>query len=170
MDWPAVGWVDIAMLAIVSVSALVGVVRGLTLELLSLAGWVVAWFAGLWVGPLLAPHLPVGAVGSPLNGVASFACAFIVALIVWGLMARVVSSLVKRTPLSPVDRLLGAVFGLLRGAAGLLAVVAVLAHTPAAATSAWRESIGVAAASTVLRELVPYVMPRRGESPAGRSV
>ena len=158
------------MLAIVSVSALVGVVRGLTLELLSLAGWVVAWFAGLWVGPLLAPHLPVGAVGSPLNVVASFACAFIVALIVWGLMARVVSSLVKRTLLSPVDRLLGALFGLLRGMAGLLAVVAVLAHTPAASTSAWRDSIGVAASNAVLSELVPYVMPRRGESPMGRTV
>ena len=158
------------MLVVVSVSALVGVVRGLTLELLSLAGWVVAWFAGLWVGPLIAPHLPVGAVGSPLNVVASFACAFVVALIVWGLMARVVSSLVKKTLLSPVDRLLGAVFGLLRGVAGLLAVVAVLAHTPAALTPAWRASIGVAAASTVLRELVPLVMPRRGESPAGRSV
>ena len=170
MDWPAVGWVDIVMLVVVGVSALVGVVRGLTLELLSLAGWVVAWFAGLWVGPLIAPHLPVGAVGSPLNVVASFACAFIVTLIVWGLMARVVSSLVKKTLLSPLDRLLGALFGLLRGVAGLLAVVAVLAHTPAASTPAWRASIGVAAASTVLRELVPYVMPRRGESTAGRSV
>ena len=77
------------MIAVVALSALVGAVRGLTFELLSLAGWVVAWFAGLWLGPLLAPHLPVGAVGSPLNVVASFACAFIVVLIVWGLMARV---------------------------------------------------------------------------------
>ena len=135
MGWPAFGWVDIAMIVAMALSALVGAVRGLTLELLSLAGWVVAWFAGLWLGPLLSPHLPFGAVGSPLNVVASFACAFLGVLVVWGLMARAVSAAVKRTPVSSVDRLLGAGFGLLRGAAGLLAVVAVLAHTPAASTT-----------------------------------
>jgi membrane protein required for colicin V production len=170
VEWPAVGWVDIAIIAAIAVSALVGAVRGLTFELLSLAGWVAAWFAGLWLGPLLAPHLPIGAVGSPLNVVASFACAFIAVLIVWGLMARAVSAVVKRTVLSPVDRLLGAVFGLVRGAVGLLAVVAVLAYTPAASTSTWRDSLGVAGLNAVLRELMPYVVPRPGETPAGRSV
>jgi membrane protein required for colicin V production len=170
VEWPAIGWVDIAMIAVVAVSALVGAVRGLTFELLSLAGWLVAWFSGLWLGPLLAPHLPIGAAGSPLNVVASFACAFIGALIVWGLMARAVSAVVKRTLLSPVDRLLGAVFGLVRAAVGLLAVVAVLAFTPAASTSAWRDSLGVAGLNAVLHELMPYVVPRSSETPPGRSV
>jgi membrane protein required for colicin V production len=170
VEWPAVGWVDIAMIVAVAISALVGAVRGLTLELLSLAGWVVAWFAGLWLGPLLAPHLPIGGLGSPLNDVASFACAFIAMMIVWGLMARAVSAVVKRTVLSPVDRLLGAGFGLARGVLGLLVVVAVLAHTPAASTSAWRESMGVATLNAVLHEMLPYVLPRRDGAPAGRSV
>jgi membrane protein required for colicin V production len=170
VEWPEVGWVDIAMIVVVAVSALVGAVRGLTLELLSLAGWVVAWFAGLWLGPLLAPHLPIGVVGSPLNVVASFACAFIAMLIVWGLLARAVSAIVKRTLLSPLDRLLGAAFGLARGVVGLLAIVAVLAHTPAASTSAWRGSIGVAGLNAVLRELVPYILPNRDETPTDRSV
>ena len=84
MEWPVLGWVDLGMIAVVALSALVGAVRGLTFELLSLAGWVAAWFAGLWLGPWLAPHLPLGTAGSPLNTVASFACAFIVVLILWG--------------------------------------------------------------------------------------
>lgn len=170
MDWPALGWVDLAMIAVVALSALVGAVRGLTFELLSLAGWVAAWCAGLWLGPMLAPYLPIGPAGTPLNVVASFACAFIVVLIVWGLMARAVSAVVKRTLLSPADRLLGAVFGLVRGLVGLLAIVVILAYTPAVTTAAWRDSVGVVWLNAMLRELMPYVAPGREEAPAGRSV
>lgn len=170
MEWPALGWVDIAMIAVVALSALVGAVRGLTFELLSVAGWIAAWLAGLWLGPWLAPYLPIGTAGSPLNVVVSFACAFIVVLIAWGLMARAVSTVIKRTVLSPVDRLLGAAFGLVRGGVGLLAIVAVLVHTPAVSTAAWRDSIGVVWLNAMLRELMPYVAPRRDEAPVERSV
>lgn len=164
------GWVDVVMLVIVAISAGVGAVRGLTFELLSLIGWGVAWCAGLWLGPVLERYLPIGLADSPLNIVASFACAFIVVLIVWGLMARSLSAMVKRTVLSPADRLSGAAFGVLRGVVGLLAIVVVLAHTPAVATEAWRESVGVVWLNAMLRELMPYVVPDRDEAPVGRSV
>lgn len=170
MEWPVIGWIDLAMIAVVVLSAIVGAVRGLTFELLSLAGWIAAWFAGLGLGPWLAPHLPVGPAGSPLNTVASFACVFILVLIVWGLMARMISAAVKRTLLSPVDRLLGAVFGVARGVVALLAVVAVLSLSPAVTTTAWRDSTGVVWLNAVLRELMPYLASRPGEAPAGRSV
>lgn len=158
------------MIAVVALSALIGAVRGLTFEVLSLAGWLAAWFAGLWLGPWLAPYLPIGVVGSALNDVASFACAFIGVLLVWGLMARAVSALVRRTLLSPVDRLLGAAFGCVRGVLVLLAIVTVVAYTPAVTTLAWRDSVGVVWLNAVLRELMPYLAPRRDETPAGRSV
>ncbi|MEO7116957.1 MAG: CvpA family protein [Caldimonas sp.] len=170
MDWPQLGWVDVGMMVVVAVSALAGAVRGLTFELLSLAGWVAAWCAGLWLGPSLAPYLPIGPAGSPLNVVASFACAFLVVLILWGLMARMVSAAVKRTLLSPADRLLGAAFGVARGVAALLAIVVVLAYTPVVTTSAWHESVGVGWLNAVLRELVPYVAPHRTDAPGERSV
>jgi membrane protein required for colicin V production len=170
VDWPQLGWVDVGMIAVVVLSALAGAVRGLTFELLSLAGWVAAWCAGLWLGPSLSPYLPIGTPGSPLNVVASFACAFIVVLILCGLMARMVSAAVKRSVLSPADRLLGAAFGVVRGVAALLAIVVVLAYTPAVATSAWRASVGVAWLNAVLREWVPYVAPHRRDAPAERRV
>jgi hemolysin III len=43
---PTIGWIDIAMLALIALSALAGAVRGLTFEILSLLGWVAAWFVG----------------------------------------------------------------------------------------------------------------------------
>ena len=117
MQWLPLGWVDVAMLGIVVLSALIGLLRGITFELLSLAGWFVAYFGGRWLEPFVAPHLPIGAAGSALNGAAAFASAFLALLIVWSLLARAVSALIAATPLRPLDRLLGAAFGLVRGRA-----------------------------------------------------
>lgn len=166
IEWPALGGVDLAMLAMIAVSALVGAVRGLTFEVLSLLGWVAAWFAGLWLGPPLAPHIPIGAPGSSLNGIAAFASAFLIVLIVWGLMARGVSALVGKTLLRPLDRLLGAVFGVARGLLVLLALTVVVSYTPATSSAAWRESHGAAWLTAIVRELMPMfgpTLPGRGE-------
>jgi membrane protein required for colicin V production len=168
--WPTLGWIDIAMLALIALSALAGAVRGLTFEILSLLGWVAAWFAGLWLGPLIAPHLPVGAPGSALNGIAAVACAFLIVLILSGLAARAISALVGKTLLRPLDRLLGAVFGVLRGLLVLLALAIVVAYTPIGSSAAWRESHGAAWLNTILRELVPLVAPEAIEPPGARHV
>lgn len=164
-----IGWVDIAMLAVIALSALVGALRGLTFEVLSLLGWVAAWFAAVWLGPLLGPHLPVGSPGSPLNGIAAFACAFLVVLVLWGFGARAVSALVGKTMLRPLDRLLGAVFGLVRGALVLLVLATLMAYTPASALPAWRESKGAAWLDSIVREWLPSLAPA-GATPASRSV
>jgi membrane protein required for colicin V production len=156
---PELGWIDIAMLAVVALSAIAGLWRGLTFEILSLLGWVAAWFAGLWLGPAIAPHLSIGSPGSTVNGIAAFAIAFVIALVVCGLAARAISALVGKTPLKPLDRLLGAAFGVLRGLLVLLAVAIVVAHTPAASSAAWRESHGAVWLNAMLRELMPLVAP-----------
>jgi membrane protein required for colicin V production len=167
---PVPGWVDIAMLAVVALSALAGAVRGLTFEILSLLGWVAAWFAGIWLGPLLAPHLSIGASGSTLNAIAAFGCAFVAVLIVSAFVARAVSALVGKTPLRPLDRLLGGVFGIARALLVLLAIAIVVSYTPLARTDAWRDSHGAVWLNAVLRELVPLVAPEAAEPAPGRSV
>jgi membrane protein required for colicin V production len=167
-EWPSLGIVDVAMLAVVALSALAGAVRGLTFEVLSLLGWVAAWFAGLWLGPWLAPHLPVGAPGSPLNEVAAFASAFLIVLVLWGLGARAVSALVGKTLLRPLDRMLGALFGVLRGVLVLLVLTLLISHTPASAAPAWRESFGAAWLDALLRQVMPYLAPDKVEPGAGR--
>src|SRR5687768_1942157 len=126
MEWPAIGWVDAALLAALALSALIGLFRGLTFELLSLAGWFAAWFAALLFVLLLRTYLPICEPGSTLNRVAAFASAFVVVLLLWGLGARAIARLVRATPLRPLDRLLGAAFGLARGVLVLLALTAVL--------------------------------------------
>jgi membrane protein required for colicin V production len=157
VQWLPLGWVDVAMLGIVVLSALIGLLRGITFELLSLAGWFVAYFGGRWLEPFVAPHLPIGAAGSALNGAAAFASGFLALLIVWSLLARAASALIAATPLRPLDRLLGAAFGLVRGVLVLLVATTVIAYTPLAQSPAWRQSVGAVALETVLLQLLPLL-------------
>lgn len=163
MEVPVLSWIDWLLLAVLAASVVIGFVRGLIYEVLALAGWVVAWFAAQWAAPQLAPHLPVGTPGSALQIGAAFALAFIAALIVWGLLARLVRLLVHATPLSLLDRILGSGFGIARGVVLLLAVATVVAVTPAAQSAPWRGSHGaqwLGAALQSLRPLLPETAAR----------
>jgi len=106
---------DIAIIAIVVLSAAFAFSRGLVREALSIAAWVLAAIGAFYAFPYVVPYadrfLPKGAVA---NAVAASGV-FIVALAVLHVIARALASRVKNSPLSTVDRTLGLLFGLARG-------------------------------------------------------
>jgi membrane protein required for colicin V production len=151
-------WVDMALLAVLLVSIAIGVARGLVFEVMSLVGWVVAYFVAHWFAPEVAPHLPVGEPGSRANIAAAFALTFIVALLAWAVGSRIVRLIIHATPLSIVDRGLGAVFGGVRGVVVLLVLVTLVSMTPLAHSPECRESTAVPwlqAAVSGLKPLLP---------------
>lgn len=152
-------WVDLTLLAVLGISVIVGLVRGFVFEVMSLAGWVVAWFGAQWAAPELAPRLPVGTPGGPLNLAVAFVAAFVGVLLAWALVARLARMLVQATPLSLADRALGAGFGFLRGAMLLLALATIVAFTPAARTPEWRGSQGATLLMAGLQGLKPLLPP-----------
>lgn len=157
MDFTSIGWVDWALLAVLLASVLVGVVRGVVFELLSLLGWVAAWFAAQWFAPTVAGWLPIGSPGSALNLGAALALTFIAALVAWTLAARLIRLVLHATPLSLPDRLFGALFGLLRGGVLLLVVAMVVALTPAGRSPGWRASHGAMWLNTAVHGLKPVL-------------
>ena len=154
---PALSWLDWVLLAVLAASVAVGLMRGFVFEVLSLAGWVVAWFAAQWAAPALAPFIPMGTPGSALQIGAAFLLAFVAVLMVLALLARLVRMMIHTTPLSIPDRLLGALFGLLRGAVLLLAAATVVALTPASQSTPWRTSQGARCLSVALAILKPLL-------------
>jgi membrane protein required for colicin V production len=154
---PALGWVDWTLLGVLALSVVVGLARGFVFEVMALAGWVVAWFGAQWFAVEVATFLPLGTPGSALNHAAAFVLVFVVALLAWGMLAKLVRLLVRATPLSLADRALGAGFGLLRGAVLLLAVATVVALTPAAQSSPWRKSTGAVWLNTAMHGLKPVL-------------
>ena len=137
-------WVDIGLAAFLVLSVLIGLMRGFVFELLSFAGWFVAFIAARMLGPMLAPYIPIGDAGTTLNQWVAFAAVFLAALVIWGLGARLVRALVHATPLGLPDRFLGALFGALRGMVILLLVALLVGLTPLKASLAWQQSQGAA--------------------------
>jgi membrane protein required for colicin V production len=109
---------DIFVILLLGGAALIGFVRGLTHEVLSL----LAWIAG--IAALKLFHTPlqerlVDSVGTEAGASAlAFALLFLPAYIAVKLFARVVGGKARRSVLGPVDRLLGGGFGLLKGLMG----------------------------------------------------
>jgi membrane protein required for colicin V production len=152
-----VGWLDWALLAVLLLSVIVGLWRGLVFEILSLAGWVAAFIAAQWCTPSVAPWLPFGVPGSALNFALAFAITFVVALLLWAIASKLIRLLVHATPLQPIDRLLGAVFGLVRGLVLLLVVTTLVLLSPARSSAAWKQSQGAAWLTALFHGLKPML-------------
>jgi membrane protein required for colicin V production len=152
-------WVDLSLLGVLLLSLVLGLWRGFVLEVLALAGWVVAYFAAQWLTPTWSRHVPAGEPGSSLNHAATFAIAFIAVLVAWGLASRVLRMLINATPLRGADRVLGAAFGLARGVLLLMALATVVALTPAATSPEWHRSQGVQWLAVALQGIKPLLPP-----------
>ncbi|HEX6018162.1 MAG TPA: CvpA family protein [Burkholderiaceae bacterium] len=152
-----IGWVDWALLAVLLASVVVGLVRGLVFEVLSLLGWVAAFVAAQMWSAEVALHVPVGAPGSALNHGAAFAIVFMLALIGWMLAAKLIRLIVHATPLTLIDRTLGGVFGFVRALVLLLAVAMVVSFTPAVRAAPWQASHGAAWLGVLLSGLKPVL-------------
>lgn len=154
---PDLSWIDWALLAVLLLSVVAGLLRGFVFEVLSLLGWLVAWFGAQVLANDLAPWLPVGESGSALNLAVAFVLAFVGILVVWALLAKLVRLLIHATPLSVPDRLLGAGFGLLRGGVLLLALALVVTLTPAAQSPPWQQSEGARWLGLAMQGLKPLL-------------
>ena len=134
-------WADIAILIIIGVSALISLFRGFVREVLSLLAWVVAfWIAFTFTNQ--ASNLLIEYVSIPTaRYVLAFIALLFASLFVTGIINYFIGKLIDKTGLSGTDRMLGVVFGILRGAAlvGVLAFLAGLTAVPR--DPWWRESV-----------------------------
>ncbi|WP_038177049.1 MULTISPECIES: CvpA family protein [Vibrio] len=105
---------DIVILGVIGLSALISLVRGFTKEALSLVIWFGAFFIASQYYAKLAVYFTRIQDDMIRNG-AAIAALFIATLIVGAVINYVIAQLVQKTGLSGTDRVLGVVFGGLRG-------------------------------------------------------
>ena len=74
-----------------------------------------------------------------------------------------IKKLIEAVGLRPVDRTLGAAFGLVRGAVLLLAVAVVVNMSPARRAAWWTESKGAGVSLAALKGLKPVLPERFGQ-------
>lgn len=156
----ALSWVDLAFAVVLLISIGLGIWRGLVFEVMSLAGWVIAYFAASPLAPVVAEMLPVSwadKFGPAALHILSLAIAFFAVLIVWSLATRLVKMLIHATPLSAVDRVGGAGFGALRGVFIALLLVLVIGASPLAESATWQASRAAPVLGGVLRDAAPLL-------------
>ncbi len=154
---PQVNTLDWILAVALLLSVLLGAWRGLVYEVLSVAGWVAAFIAAQLYAGLAAAQLPLGGLSESLRYACGFALVFITTAFAAGLVSWLLKKLVESVGLRPVDRTLGAAFGLLRGLVILLAVTVVVGMTPFKSSAWWKESAGAGVLSAVLTGLMPIL-------------
>lgn len=132
--------IDHVVLAILGFSVLLGVIRGLVREVLALVAWVAAFVVAWLFGADMAAVMPAEIQGEDLRRLAGFATLFFLVLLAMSLISVAVSQLVKSAGLSFEDRMLGALFGLARGAAVVIVLVLLAGATPLPQQPVWREA------------------------------
>jgi membrane protein required for colicin V production len=132
---------DYTVLAILGASVLVSVMRGFTREALSLAAWVIAFFAANALSGVAAQWFAPMIEDGSLRALAAFAAVFVVTLILMSLVAMALSGALKKAGLGLEDRLLGGFFGFARGMVIVLVLVLVSGLTALPRQPAWSNAM-----------------------------
>ena len=106
---------DLVVIAVVALSGLFALFRGLVVEVLSVVSWVGAAIVFLYAFPLARPYSREVISFTPLADAVAGIAVFLGALIVLSLIGRVLARAVHGGAVNWIDRVLGFVFGLARG-------------------------------------------------------
>jgi membrane protein required for colicin V production len=132
---------DYLVIFVLLASIVISTLRGLVKEILSLAGWIVAFVVANAYGPWLAGMLPDAIPGEVVRLIVAFIALFIGVRILMALLAMAVDALVTAGGLTLADRGLGGLFGLARGIVIVLAGVILCGMTSIPKQDFWQNAL-----------------------------
>lgn len=107
---------DIVVIVIILISGLFALLRGFVKEVLSVAGWVGAAFATLYLFHFVTPWSRKFIAVPWLADAAAGLAIFIVSLVILSTISHAIARHVHQSSFRTLDKSLGLVFGILRGA------------------------------------------------------
>jgi membrane protein required for colicin V production len=135
----AMNWTDYCIIGMLAMSVIMGLWRGFIGEVLAL----VCWVAAFWIAWLFGPRLGASfsAIDTPsVRLLLGYAISFVAVLIAGALVSFLMRKLISGSGLTGSDRLLGMIFGLIRGLALVTLLVFILGFTPFPRDAWWRQS------------------------------
>ncbi|HQW77306.1 MAG TPA: CvpA family protein [Dokdonella sp.] len=133
-------WFDYAIIVALALSVLVGLWRGFIGEVMALVCWVLAFWVAWMFGPVLAEQFSASISVPSVRVMLGYAVCFIAVLIAGAIVSYLLRKLVSGSGLSGTDRLLGMVFGLVRGFALVVLVIVLMKFTPVIRDDWWQQS------------------------------
>lgn len=132
--------VDLIIIAVLALSVLVGLWRGLISEVLALATWIAAFWVAWTYGPAVSAHFDSMIHTPLLRLLVGYGLCFIAVLILGALLRFVLHQLVDGTGLGGTDRLLGMIFGFVRGVLLVTLCVFLVDQTSFSHEAMWQQS------------------------------
>lgn len=132
---------DFVLLAILAISMVLGLLRGLLKEVLSLVAYASAFLAAIWWGPLVSEIFSQWITQPFVSMALAYLGVFIGVLLSIGFINMTLSALLSKTGLTPADHGLGAMFGLLRGVLFVLVLVILAGYTPLPEEPWWKNAM-----------------------------
>ena len=138
-------WVDAVVIAVLVLSFGLGIFRGIVREILSLSSWIVS----IWLAYLFGDNLAIVIVpwleSERLSSLIGYLVVFVAVLVLLSLVVALLFKLFRVVGLSGIDRLLGGLFGCLRGVVIVALLLFIAEWTPANGQAWFRDS-----------QIVPY--------------
>ena len=164
-------WIDLGIAIILLISVIIAIFRGFVKEAISLASWIVAIWLAVTFSHQVALFLPSSIDEATLNlgtngveasnlrvGIA-FILIVIGTLIAGALLNYILSHITQSRALRGIDRLLGAFFGIVRGAALVVIVILLAALTSFPRSDTWKSSQFLPPFETVARKVIDIMPP-----------
>lgn len=148
---------DYVALGIVGLSLLFGLWRGVVGEIIALVAWVLAIFAAVEFGATVGSAAFAGLADPALRTLAGCVVIFVGVLVIMALFRMVIRSMVKALGLSVSDRILGMIFGLVRGLLVCMVLVGLGGMTSAPLQPWWRQATLAAPLETAVLATKPWL-------------
>ena len=148
---------DYIILAITIGSTLFGLWRGVVREILGLLAWFIGIYLGINYGEVVGTMLEIQ---NPLTrSLTGGTLIFFATLIVMAFLKIAFNSIINSLELNTSDKILGGVFGFLRGLIIASAIVITLGFTSCPETNWWKDAYLSATMEKIAKSLFIHTMP-----------
>lgn len=144
---------DFILVAILAISVVLGLLRGLLKEVLSLVAYASAFLAAIWWGPEVSDWLALWITQPFVSMALAYISVFIAVLLSIGFINMALAAVLSQTGLAPADHGLGGMFGLVRGVLFVLILVTLAGYTPLPEEPWWKNAMFSKQVVTVIQQI-----------------
>lgn len=126
-------------------------------EVLSIAGWVAAFFVAKTYTSEMLPMMPQDIPSESLRVLAAFLVLFLATLLVATLLTIALSAILKKIGLGWLNRLLGALFGIVRGLLIVCIIVFLAGLTDIPKDVRWRNAMFSSPIEAMVINMLPWL-------------
>ena len=148
--------IDYCIIAVVVLSIFFGCFRGFIRELLSLIGWVLAFYTANFFTDSFYQLIPFN-LDDSIKYIAGYFIIFISVLIIASMIIKLINKFIKSVGLGFSNFSLGGFFGFTRGVLVVFVMIFLLEKTSFALNPAWENSSYIVIIKNTIENTLPYL-------------